>query len=45
MSQRSKVRHARRDAQEEKQAKKVVTWIFVVLIVLALVFIGAAMVM
>ncbi|CCY66403.1 archaellin/type IV pilin N-terminal domain-containing protein [Marseilla massiliensis] len=45
MSQRSKVRHAQREAREEKQAKKVVTWIFAALIVLAVIFIAAAMFM
>lgn len=43
MSQRSKARHARREVKEEKQAKKVVAWIFACIIVLAVIFIVAAM--
>lgn len=43
MSQKSKVRHAQREAQEEKQAKKVVTWIFAALVVLAVAFLIIAM--
>ena len=42
MSQKSKTRHAQREANQEKQAKRVVTWIFVALIVLAVVFLIAA---
>lgn len=42
MSQKSKIRHAQREANQEKQAKRVVTWIFVALIVLAVVFLIAA---
>lgn len=38
MSQKSKVRHAQREAQQEKQAKKVINWIFAALVVLAVVF-------
>jgi flagellar basal body-associated protein FliL len=36
------MRQARREANQEKQAKKVITWIFVALIILALVFLVAA---
>ncbi len=43
MSQKSKVRHAQREAQQEKQAKKVITWIFAALVVLALAFLVVAM--
>lgn len=42
MSQKNKMRQARREANQEKQAKKVITWIFVALILLALVFLVAA---
>ncbi len=42
MSQKSKIRHAQREANQEKQAKRVITWIFVALIVLAVVFLIAA---
>ena len=42
MSQKNKMRQARREANQEKQAKKVITWIFVALIILALVFLVAA---
>lgn len=38
MSQKSKIRHAQRETQQEKQAKKVVAWIFAALIVLAVLF-------
>ena len=38
MSQKSKIRHAKRDAQQEQQAKKVVHWIFGVFVALAIVF-------
>ncbi len=43
MNQKSKARHAHQEAQQEKQAKKVITWIFAVLIVLAVVFLAMAM--
>ena len=42
MSQKNKMRQARREANQEKQAKKVITWIFVALTILALVFLVAA---
>ena len=42
MSQKSKVRHARREAQEERQAKKVMTWIAGGLLVLAIILVIAA---
>ena len=42
MSEKSKIRHAQREAQQEKQAKKVVAWIFAALIVLAVVFLVIA---
>lgn len=42
MSQKNKMRQAQREANQEKQAKKVITWIFVALIILALVFLVAA---
>jgi hypothetical protein len=38
MSQKSKVNRERRAAQQEKKGKKVVNWIFGVLIVLAIFF-------
>ncbi|MCH3981890.1 MAG: hypothetical protein LKE41_08290 [Prevotella sp.] len=38
MSERSKIRRAQRDAKQEKQAKKVINWIFAALIILALIF-------
>ena len=38
MSQKSKLRHAKRDAQQEQQAKKVVRWIFGAFVALAIVF-------
>ncbi len=40
MSQKSKIRKAKREAEQEKQAKKVITWIFVALVILALAFIA-----
>ncbi len=43
MSQKSKVRHANREAQQEKQARKVITWIFAALVVLAVAFLVVAM--
>lgn len=43
MSQKSKARHALREAQQERQAKKVITWIFAALVVLAVVFLIVAM--
>ena len=42
MSQKSKVRHAQREAQQVKQAKKGIAWIFAALIVLAVVFLVIA---
>ena len=36
MSQKSKIRHAKRDAQQEQQAKKVVRWIFGAFVALAI---------
>lgn len=38
MSQKSKVNRARREAKQEKSGKKVVNWIFGVLIALAICF-------
>lgn len=38
MSQKGKIRRARREARQEKQAKMVITWIFAVLVLLALIF-------
>ena len=38
MSQKSKVRHANREAQQEKQAKRVVEVIFWILILLAVMY-------
>lgn len=43
MSQKSKTRHAQQEAQQERQAKKVITWIFAGLVVLAVVFLAVAM--
>lgn len=37
MSEKSKARRARREAQQEKQAKRVITWIIVGLLVIAVV--------
>lgn len=37
MSQKSKVRQAKKEAQQEKQAKTVINWIFGILIVLAII--------
>ena len=44
MSQKNKIRQARCAEREEKQAKQVITWIFVVLVVFALAFLGVFMV-
>ncbi|MBP5712956.1 MAG: hypothetical protein J6W77_08255 [Prevotella sp.] len=38
MSEKSKVKRARREAEQEKKGKKVVNWIFGVLIVLAICY-------
>jgi flagellar basal body-associated protein FliL len=38
MSQNSKKHRAQRDARQEKQAKSVINWIFIGLIILAIVF-------
>ena len=43
MSQKSKIRQAKHEAQEEKQAKKVIAWIFGVLVMLAIACIIAVM--
>ena len=43
MSQKSKIRQAKHEAQEEKQAKKVVAWIFTALVALAVAFLIIAM--
>jgi len=40
MSQKRKTQRARRAAQEEKQARKVVNWIFGALVVLAVIFLA-----
>ena len=44
MSERSKMHRAQREAKQEKQAKKVIKWIFGGLIVLAVLFIIYSMV-
>ena len=38
MSEKSKINRARREAKQEEEGKKVVKWIFVALIALALLF-------
>lgn len=38
MSQKNKSHHSKRDAQQEEQGKKVVGWVFGVLVALALVY-------
>lgn len=38
MSQKNKLRRAKREAQQEKQAKMVVTWIFAALVLFAVIF-------
>lgn len=38
MSQNSRINRARREAKQEKEGKKVVEWIIVGLIILALIF-------
>ncbi|MDO4161180.1 MAG: hypothetical protein Q4D41_12045 [Prevotellaceae bacterium] len=38
MSKNSKIRRAKREAMQEKQAKTVVTWIFAALIIFAILF-------
>lgn len=43
MSERSKLHRAQREANQEKQAKKVIKWIFGALIVLAIIFVIYAM--
>jgi len=43
MSQKSKMRKAAREAKQEKQAKKVIYWIFAVLILLGVCFLAFAM--
>lgn len=45
MNDKRKARRAAYDARQEKQGKKVVFWIAVVLAVLALCFIGYSMVL
>ena len=39
MSEKSKIRRAKRDARQEKQANSVITWIFAALILFALLFV------
>ena len=39
MSEKSKIRRAKRDARQEKQANLVITWIFAALILFALLFV------
>lgn len=43
MSEKSKMRRAQREAKQQKQAKRVINWIFGALIVLALIFVIVAM--
>ncbi|MCR5152138.1 MAG: hypothetical protein K6A98_03155 [Prevotella sp.] len=38
MSEKSKIRRAERNARQEKQGRKIVAWIFGVLIALGLIF-------
>ena len=45
MSNNNKLRRARREAEQEKQAKSVITWIIVALLVLAFAFLGFYMIM
>lgn len=40
MSRNSKLHKAQREARQEKQARKVIKWIFIVLVIMAAVFIG-----
>lgn len=39
MSEKSKIRRAKREARQEKQANMVITWIFAALVLFALLFI------
>ena len=43
MSQKNKLRQAKRAEREEKQAKRVITWLFAVLVFFALAFLGVFM--
>ena len=38
MSEKSKIKRARREAQQDKRGKKVVNWIFGILLALAFVY-------
>lgn len=38
MSQNRKLRRARREAEQEKQGKKIVTWIFAALVIFAVIY-------
>lgn len=44
MSQNRKLRRARREAEEEKQGKKVVTWIFATLVIFAVIYLVVLMI-
>ncbi len=45
MSEKSKLNRAKKAARQEKDAKKVINWIFAVLIILAIAFLVAFMTM
>lgn len=40
MSEKSKIRRARREARQERQAKEVIMWIAVALVIIAILCIG-----
>jgi uncharacterized Rmd1/YagE family protein len=44
MSQNSKIHRAQRDARQRKQAKNVINWIFIGLILLAVIFLVVYMI-
>jgi uncharacterized Rmd1/YagE family protein len=44
MSQNSKIHRAQRDARQRKQAKNVINWIFIGLILLAIIFLVVYMI-
>lgn len=44
MSQNRKLRRARREAEQEKQGKSVVTWIFASLVVFAVIYLVVLMI-
>lgn len=44
MSQNRKLRRARREAEQEKQGKTIVTWIFAALVIFAVIYLIVLMV-